>query len=158
MSRYVTTIANGGTCFDLTLIQKIKDAKSKTQDKKLSNVRNKLNFQSSTLTAIKTGMKNVVQAGSIKSLFNNVNVTVAGKTGTAQQILTRPNHALFVGYAPYEDPQVSIATRIAYGYTSSNAADLSAKVLSYYFHVADEQTLLNGQAMSVSDTANGFGD
>ena len=90
--------------------------------------------------------------------FDGFPIAVAGKTGTAQQILTRPNHALFVGYAPYEDPQVSIATRIAYGYTSSNAADLSAKVLSYYFHVADEQTLLNGQAMSVSDTANGFGD
>ena len=90
--------------------------------------------------------------------FDGMPIAVAGKTGTAQQILTRPNHALFVGYAPYEDPQVSVATRIAYGYTSSNAADLSAKVLAYYFHVADEQTLLNGQAMAVSDTANGFGD
>ena len=158
MSRYVTTIANGGTCFDLTLIQKIKDAKSKTQDKKSSNVRNKLNFQSSTLTAIKTGMKNVVQAGSIKSLFNNVNVTVAGKTGTAQQNLKRPNHALFVGYAPYDDPEISIATRIAYGYTSHNAAKLARNVFAYYFNVENEDELLNGQAANGKSSSNEISD
>lgn len=131
MSRYVTTIANGGTCFDLTLIQKIKDAKSKTQDKKSSNVRNKLNFQSSTLTAIKTGMKNVVQAGSIKSLFNNVNVTVAGKTGTAQITNNEPNHALFVSFAPYEHRKFQLPVcNSQNGFSSSSLQNLRAKYIS----------------------------
>lgn len=57
-------------------------------------------------------MKNVVQAGSIKSLFNNVNVTVAGKTGTAQITNNEPNHALFVSFAPYENPEISITVVI----------------------------------------------
>lgn len=148
MSRYVTTIANGGTCFDLTLIQKIKDAKSKTQDKKLSNVRNKLNFQSSTLTAIKTGMKNVVQAGSIKSLFNNVNVTVAGKTGTAQITNNEPNHALFVSFAPYENPEISITVVIPNGFSSSNAAELASKVYQYYYDKSSRKKLMDGKVSS----------
>ena len=148
MSRYVTTIANGGTCFDLTLIQKIKDAKSKTQDKKISNVRNKLNFQSSTLTAIKTGMKNVVQAGSIKSLFNNVNVTVAGKTGTAQITNNEPNHALFVSFAPYENPEISITVVIPNGFSSSNAAELASKVYQYYYDKSSRKKLMDGKVSS----------
>jgi hypothetical protein len=148
MSRYVTTIANGGTCFDLTLIQKIKDAKSKTQDKKSSNVRNKLNFQSSTLTAIKTGMKNVVQAGSIKSLFNNVNVTVAGKTGTAQITNNEPNHALFVSFAPYENPEISITVVIPNGFSSSNAAELASKVYQYYYDKSSRKKLMDGKVSS----------
>ncbi len=78
--------------------------------------------------------------------FNGMGVEVAGKTGTAQQVQTRPNHALFVGYAPYADPEVSIATRIAYGYTSHNAADVSAQILKYYFKLASEEELLDGTA------------
>lgn len=79
---------------------------------------------------------------------------LAGKTGTAQQIVTRPNHALFVGYAPYENPEVAIATRIAYGYTSANAALVSRNILEYYFHLADEGELINGKAKDVGSSAN----
>ena len=53
--------------------------------------------------------------------FNDLQVSLAGKTSTAQENEKRPNHALFVGYAPTDSPQIAIATRIAYGYGSSNA-------------------------------------
>ena len=35
------------------------------------------------------------------ALINQINVAVAGKTGTAEEDLTRPDHALFVSFAPY---------------------------------------------------------
>ena len=156
LARYVTAVANSGTVYNYTLLSKVTDSDGNLIESYEPTVKNQIEgISQSTWDAIHSGMRMVVES---HKEFDGFPIAVAGKTGTAQQILTRPNHALFVGYAPYEDPQVSIATRIAYGYTSSNAADLSAKVLSYYFHVADEQTLLNGQAMSVSDTANGFGD
>ena len=91
--------------------------------------------------------------------FNDIDeYQVAGKTGTAQQIKTRPNHALFVGYAPYQDPEVAIATRIAYGYTSHNAAAVSADILKYYFNEEDSDQLLTGTASSVENTSNSFND
>ena len=156
LARYVTAVANSGTVYNYTLLSKVTDSDGNLIESYEPTVKNQIEgISQSTWDAIHSGMRMVVES---HKEFDGFPIAVAGKTGTAQQILTRPNHALFVGYAPYEDPQVSIATRIAYGYTSSNAADLSAKVLSYYFHVADEQTLLNGQAMSVSDTTNGFGD
>ncbi|MEE1050568.1 MAG: penicillin-binding transpeptidase domain-containing protein, partial [Lachnospiraceae bacterium] len=56
----------------------------------------------------------------------------AGKTGTAQQAKNRPDHALFVGYAPYDEPEISIVTRIPFGYTSSYAVQVSAHILGRY--------------------------
>ncbi|MCI5826698.1 MAG: peptidoglycan glycosyltransferase, partial [Lachnospiraceae bacterium] len=85
-------------------------------------------------------------------------IEVAGKTGTAQQVQTRPNHALFVGYAPYRNPKISIATRIAYGYTSHNAADVSADILKYYFDLENKDDLLNGSAANVGNNSNSFTD
>ena len=54
--------------------------------------------------------------------------------------------AVFIGFAPYNDPEVTIATRIAYGYTSANAAQFSRDVLSYYFKVEGSDSLVNGVA------------
>ncbi len=148
MSRYVTTIANGKTCFDLTLIGKIKDASSGKKTKKDSNVRNELDFKSTTLPAIRAGMKNVVQAGSIKSLFSNVPVTVAGKTGTAEITANEPNHALFVSFAPYENPEITVTVVIPNGFSSSNAAELASKVYQYYYDKGSRKKLLNSKASS----------
>lgn len=148
LSRYVTTIANGGTCYDLTLIDKIKDASTGKKDKKSSNVRNKLDFKSTTLPAIKTGMNQVVNAGSIKSLFTNVPVTVAGKTGTAQITDNEPNHALFVSFAPYEDPEISVTVVIPNGFSSSNAAELASKIYQYYYDKDARKSLLDKKVSS----------
>ena len=92
------------------------------------------------------------------STFDNFPIEVAGKTGTAQQSPNRPNHALFVGYAPYNDPEVSIATRIAYGYGSSNACVFVDQVLKYYFKQNTEEELLNGQAENVGESSHSFND
>ena len=90
--------------------------------------------------------------------FDDVAITSGGKTGTAQQVTTRPNHALYVGYAPYENPEISIATRIAYGYTSANTAELAASIYKYYFKLEDPSTLIDGVAEDVGNRANAFTD
>ena len=90
--------------------------------------------------------------------FNDLKVQIAGKTGTAQEDEERPNHALFVGYAPADNPQIAIATRIAYGYGSSNACDFVDNVMKYYFKEVSEEELLNGQAADVSNSSNVFRD
>lgn len=155
LARYVTAVANSGTVYNYTLLKKVTDSNGNVLTEYQPTVKNNIDVASSTWDAVHSGMRMVVES---HSEFDGFPIAVAGKTGTAQQVPTRPNHALFVGYAPYEAPQISIATRIAYGYTSSNAIDLSRKVLSYCFGVEDETTLLNGQASNIADNANGFAD
>lgn len=156
LARYVTAVANSGTVYNYTLLSKVTDSNGNLLEEYSPTVKNTIDeVAPSTWNAIHQGM---LMVGESRAEFETFPIAVAGKTGTAQQVTTRPNHALFVGYAPYENPQISIATRIAYGYTSSNAVDVSAKVLAYYFDLEEDETLLNGHATAVSDTANGFGD
>ncbi len=139
LSRYVTAVSTG-KLYDYQLMSKIVDRDGNT----LTSYVPSYEDISSTLTAnqwstIRYGMNLVCQNN---SSFSGFDVQVAGKTGTAQQVSNRPNHALFVGYAPYEDPQISIATRIAYGYTSSNAAAVSKNILSVYFGTQTVEEIL----------------
>ena len=142
LSRYVTTIANKGTCYNLTIIDRIADVTKNTTKKNEATVRNKLRFADSTWTAITSGMRMVVSDGSINKLFKGLPVNVAGKTGTAQESKSKPNHALFVSYAPYEDPEISVTAVIANGYTSSNAAELASDVYKYYYDKKSRKKLL----------------
>ena len=79
--------------------------------------------------------------------YENMNVNVAGKTGTAQENKNRANHALFVGYAPYENPEIAVATRVAFGYNSAYAAEISRDVFRYYFEPEEEDQILTGSAV-----------
>lgn len=158
LSRYVTTIANGGTCYDLTLVDKITNTKTGRTKKNSANIRNELDVSSSTLSAITSGMNRVVNNGSITSLFQKVPVKVAGKTGTAQINSNEPNHALFVSFAPYNNPEISVTVVIPNGFTSSNAAELAGNIYKYYFDKKSRKSLLKGEVTSPTLGSSQFGD
>lgn len=143
LARYVTTVANSGTCYNLTLIDRIEDAEGNIVRQNHAEVRNTLDFADTTWDAIHTGMRQVIEN---KRYYAGLEVQVAGKTGTAQESRTRPPHALFVCYAPYENPEIAIATRIEYGYTSDYAAETTRDVIKYYFGLAPKEELVTGMA------------
>jgi len=143
MSRYVTTIATRGTCYKYTLLDKVVNPEGEVIKSGTNEIQNSVVFADSTWDQIYTGMREVVEKA---AAFKGFPIKVAGKTGTAQTSKSRTNHALFIGFAPYEDPEVTVATRIAYGYTSANAAQLSKNVLSYYFNLEEADELVNGVA------------
>ncbi|MDD3173674.1 MAG: penicillin-binding transpeptidase domain-containing protein [Herbinix sp.] len=154
LSRYVTTIANRGTCFNLTLLEKIEGNDGSIIKDNSAIVNHKLdNVSSSTWDAVFKGMYSVVNTGegSVYSLFNNFDVTVAGKTGTSQLSKVVPNNALFVSFAPYENPEISVTAVIPNGYTSHNAAELTKNIYTLYFNVQDKKSILNSD-ISASDT------
>lgn len=141
LARYVTTIANEGTLYDLTLLNKVLDKDGNViatyapevlhEDEEVSDA---------TWTAVKTGMRGVALN---TDCLRDISADVYGKTGTAQQVSNRPSHALFIGFASKEDSNLAIATRIAFGYSSSHAAEISANVLKYYF---EDQNVVAGEA------------
>lgn len=143
LSRYITTVANRGTCFDLTLLDKVTDSNDRLIEDFSANVRNHVDIAGSTWDTVQSGMRKVVES---KKYFEDMDLAFAGKTGTAQERTTRANHALFVCYAPYDNPEISVATRIAFGYASDYAAQVTGDVLKYYFNLEDENELLNGTA------------
>lgn len=154
LARYVTTIANSGTCYNLSLLDKLTDSKGNLIEDYTPKVRNQVELDGSMWNAIHTGMRQVVEA---KAYYNDLAVNVAGKTGTAQQDKTRANHALFISYAPYENPEISVTVRIANGYDSGYAAQTARDVYKYYYGLAEEDDLLTGTA-EVPELTGGAGD
>ena len=149
LSRYVTAVSTG-KLYDYQLMSKIVDFNGQIvldYQPEYENVSSVLSNQQ--WNSIRYGMNLVCQNN---SSFNSMEIQVAGKTGTAQQVSNRPNHALFVGYAPYNNPEVSIATRIAYGYTSSNAAAVSKNILSVYFKNESLESILDKKASGVNSS------
>jgi len=143
IARYVTTVANSGTCYNLSLIDKVTDSGGNLIKDYTPTVRNTVDIADSTWNAIHTGMRRVVED---KPDYQGMEINVAGKTGTAQESKSRPNHALFVSYAPYENPEISVTTRIAFGYASDYAAQLTQDVYKYYYKLEDEKVLIDGTA------------
>ena len=153
--RYITTVANRGTCYNLTLIDKVTDSNNNLLYDNKATVRNTLDdVKTSTWNAIQLGMKRVVEG---KSYFKELNITVAGKTGTAQESKSRANHALFLCFAPYEKPEIAIATRIAFGYKSDYAAQTTKDVLAFYYGVDDDEDIVTGTASDI-ETGTVSGD
>ena len=148
LARYVSTVANSGTLYNLTLLDKITD-KDKNVIKQYSpQVSDTLDEVSDTVwSVLHSGMRKVVEK---LDAFSDFEVEVAGKTGTAEEVKTRGNHALFVGYAPYNNPEIAIATRIAYGYTSTHTAEIASNVLKYYFKEEGYENIVNGVASESS--------
>ncbi len=143
LARYVSTVANQGICYNLSVVDKLIDANGNLLEDYTPDVRNNINISSSTWKAIHEGMR---QAVTTYNAFEDFPVIVAGKTGTAQQVTSRPNHALFIGFAPFSNPRISVATRIAYGYTSANAAEVTRDVMKYYFKLQDVEDIITGTA------------
>lgn len=143
LARYAATIANRGTCYNLTLVDKVADSQGNLIYENEPKIRNNINIPDAYWTAMHSGMRQVVLN---KSYFSDLAVNVAGKTGTAEQSKSRPNHALFVCFAPYEKPEIAIATRIPFGYSSDYAAQTTRDVIKYYYGLAEEEELITGTA------------
>lgn len=151
LARYVTTLANSGTCYDLSLVSEIKDIDGNVVYKNEHKVQNQLDFPAEQWNVVRQGMRQVVSVHTSSSaLINQINVAVAGKTGTAQQSEARPNHALFVSFAPYENPEVTVTSVIPFGYSSGNAVELSGLVYAYLYDpdVLENTTITGNNALS----------
>lgn len=136
MARYVTTVANSGTCYNLTLIDKIVANDGLLLLDNHASIANQMNVASSTWNAVHQGM--ALGAGVYQPLQSLSHITTfAAKTGTAQERKDEPNHATMVSYAPSTDPRVCIAVSIPNGYDSLMAQRLMARTYTTYFEIGD---------------------
>ena len=142
LARYVSAVANSGTDFRLTLIDRIMTEDGDTS-KHEKHIENTVSLTEDEWNAIHRGMRRVATGyGAFNVLWE---YPVAGKTGTAQQT-GMPDNALFVGYAPYYESnawnaeemdqiqKIALAVRIPNGYSSSYAAQLASDVIRYNYY------------------------
>ena len=144
LNRYVTAVANSGTIYDLTLIDKTTDSDGNLiKDYEAEAVRTMDEISAGTWDILHQGMEQMVASD---SNFSGLEFSMAGKTGTAQHNELHADHVLFVGYAPAQSPQISIAVRITYGYNSGYSAEIGRDIARIYFNPDLSGELITGSA------------
>ncbi len=132
LARYVTAIANRGTVYKLTLLDRIADNEGNTLVDCKAEVTNTIEMSDAAWDAFFEGMRRVIEG---KKYYRELPFELAGKTGTAQQSKTSPDHGLFVSFAPLDNPQYAIACRIANGYVADFASQPTKNAYKYIFGV-----------------------
>lgn len=132
LARYVNTIASEGTLFRLSLVKEIADGEGGLAEREPA-LEKRVELPDQVWDTVRFGM---VQFAQNNTVLQDLEITVAGKTGTAQESKSRPDHALFVGYAPAQNPEITVAVRIANGYSSSNAAVVGKSIFKYCFGIS----------------------
>lgn len=157
LAKYITAVANKGTVYDLTLLNKVTSVDGKTIKEYEPKVKNKLSdVTASTWNAVHNGMRAVIVNHSATfSDLNTSSLKLSGKTGTAQQSTTHPDHGLFVGFAPSDSPEVAFAIRIANGYSSTFASEVGRDVMKYYYEIVPEDEIITGEAATIGSSATG---
>ena len=163
LSKYVSTIATTGTSYDLTLLSKIVDKDGQVLlDNNPEPTQTLSDIKPTTWASIQEGMYSVVNksGGSVynSGLYKDLGFTVAGKTGTSQIRLTVPNNALFLSYAPFEDPEISIVTIIPNGHTSGNAVELTRDIYNLYYNPQLRNDIVESDVTLPKSDINVFSD
>ena len=147
LTKYINGVANKGTVYDLTLLYKVVDQNGKTVKEYTPEIyREVTEVNKETFDLVHQGMQSMVANDSRFKSVREVGMEMSGKTGTAQQSNTHANHALFVGFAPSNNPEISFSARIANGYSSGYAAEIGRDMVRKYFHLAEDSQLIMGKA------------
>ncbi|MBP3729663.1 MAG: penicillin-binding protein, partial [Lachnospiraceae bacterium] len=145
LARYATALASRGNIYRLTLL----DHESTAEGSLIQSYRGELvshaTLQESTWNSIWEGMRRAVTSGSHANVYSQ-KVTIAAKTGTAEENELRPDHVTYVSFAPYENPEISVSLMIPNGYTSGNTSELAGYVYDYYYGHITYEDILNGHA------------
>ena len=143
LARYVTTIANRGTCYNLTLIDKLCDHQGNLIYENEATVRNRIEMSSTYWDSIQYGMH---LASQNSAYMNEIGINIACKTGTAEENKNRGDHALFISFAPYENPEISVTVRVAFAYTSGYAQQIGKDLLKWYYNPDDRDEIIKPRA------------
>ena len=135
MNKYVATLANGGTRYKMHLLDKVKSSDGTVTEEVEETVENVLEIAPENLEAVYEGMLLVTQGskGTLRNVFKDFPIDVAAKSGTAEENKNLSSHVWFVGFAPYDDPQIAVTVMIPFGdVTGSPAAVVARNVIGEY--------------------------
>lgn len=142
LSNYCATVANGGTRYQLHLVQSLINS-SGTVTETQTKVEESLNLHKSTLTAVKSGMRLVATQGAPSLVFNQLSTKVAAKTGTSQVIINgvKKNNGFLITFAPYDNPEISVASVVELAGSGTSTAEITSSIIKYWYqNNTDEKT------------------
>ena len=168
MAKYISIIANGGNNIDVTIIKGIMDQNGNSVPKEELNefVKNRLgikketpaelDFDKSNLNAILEGMRGVTSesGGTAYAYFKDFNIEVGGKTGSAQTGIAGKTNAWFVGFAPFDNPEIAVVALVENGGSGGYNAELARDIIAEYFGMNANKIKEDMQAKPFTEIQN----
>lgn len=143
LANYAATIANGGTHYQLTILDQVKSHDfSSVVYKNMPKVMNVINEY---IDVLQDGMLAVGSWGSAIEVFNGYYVNIGAKTGTVQSDSSVKNNGVFICYAPAEDPEIAIAVAVTRGGSGTNIMHIARQILDYYYAAKPEEIKVIGE-------------
>lgn len=134
LANYTATLANGGTHYRASLIEKIVSYDmSETFSESEKEVVNTIKMSDGNLAAVKTGMLSVTEDGTGRAALGDYPIKVGGKTGTAQ-VEGKVDHSIFVAFAPFDKPEIAVAVVLEHGNSGYSAGSIVRDILNAYFY------------------------
>lgn len=168
MAKYISMLANGGKPIDVTIVKSVIDVNGnqipKEEITKFVNAKlglekqekEDLNIKKENLEAILKGMKGVTseEGGTAYSTFADFNIELGGKTGSAQTDVNGKVNGWFVGFAPYDEPEVAVVVLVENAGSGSYTAEVARDILQEYFGMNMEKVKENLTALPSSEIQN----
>lgn len=135
LANYIATLVNGGTRNAVHLLKEVKSSDfSQVLQSYEPQVLDTIEIQDQNLQAVKAGMLALTtNNSSVRQYFQSLPFRAGAKTGSAQVTGQNESNAVFVCFAPYEDPEIAVAIAVEHGGSGSELASMAADVLRYYF-------------------------
>ena len=145
LANYIATLVNGGSHYEVHLLKEIKSHDySQVLETYEPVLKNTIDIDPSHLAAVKKGMYDLSKTASMAQYFSSLPVEVGCKTGTAEVAGKEPT-AVFVCFAPYDDPQIAICLVAEQGASGGNLASVAAGILAQYFSTGRSLSAPNGE-------------
>lgn len=135
LANYIATLVNGGTRNAVHLLKEVKSSDfSQVLQSYEPQVLDTIEIQDQNLKAVKAGMLALTtNNSSVRQYFQSLPFQAGAKTGSAQVTGQNESNAVFVCFAPYDDPEIAVAIAVEHGGSGSELASMAADVLRYHF-------------------------
>lgn len=141
LANYIATLANGGTRYKVHLVDKFIDSSGQVVYESKPEVLDQFEIKPENLEAIKQGMSLVTdEFGTASGSFINFPIKTAGKTGSAtykengeQEKVGRTSYGLYVGFAPYDEPEIAVCIVIFDAGHGGYVSDVARAIYEAYF-------------------------
>lgn len=163
MAKYIAMVANGGNKINPTIVKTILNADGTESSKEEINAYSKeklglsgeanedIQISESTLQAVLEGMRSVTTetGGTAYSVFKDFNIEVGGKTGSAEA--GNKVNAWFVGFAPYDNPEIAVVVMVENGGHGYYTAEVAKEIIAEYFGMN-----MNSNEIQEDNSAEGY--
>lgn len=132
----LSEVANGGHRYRPYLVSKIAGANGEVVKSFGPEELGQISISPSTLTLVRESLRDVaLEGGTGAEVFRNFPVSIAGKTGTAENS-HGSDHGWFIAYGPYEDPRIVVVVIVEQGgFGAGSAAPIAKKILETAFNI-----------------------